>query len=116
MFDGKGPKTPYDCYASSFCLANSSDQHDFKLIFGFNNDNDISLVETFVQGLNDHCKSTTPIVKYLEIQESLHGPLLDRGLCWLMKANFLNTVECHLHPTIINSCVANQFLRTLTKL
>ena len=43
----------YDCYALSFCLANSSHEHGFSLSFGFNKDDDISLVETFVKGLND---------------------------------------------------------------
>ena len=116
MFGVKDSKTPYDCYAMSFCLANSSVQQCFSLSFRFNHDNDISLVETFVQGLNDHCKSTTPRVNRLEIIERSSGPLVDRGLLWLMKANFLNADKCHLHPTIVNSSFANQFLRTLPKL
>ena len=116
IFGDKDSKTPYDCYAVSFCLANSSDEHGFDLTFGFNRDNDISLVETFVQGLNDHCKSTTPRVNRLKIVQSSPDPLVDRGLLWLIKANLLNTDECHLPPTIVNSSFANQFLRTLPKL
>ena len=116
MFGDEDSKTPYDCYAVSFCLANSSDQHGFDLIFGFNSDDDISLVETFVKGLNDHCKSTTPKVNRLEIKYSSSGHLVNRGLRWLMKANLLNTEMCHLDSTIINSCFADQFLETLTKL
>ena len=115
MFGDEDSKTPYDCYAMSFCLANSSVQQCFSLSFRFIRDNDISLVETFVQGLNDHCKSTTPRVNRLEIKESSHL-LVDRGLLWLMKANFLNTDECRLPTTIVNSSFANQFLRTLPKL
>ena len=115
MFGYEDSKTPYDCYAMSFCLANSSVQQCFSLSFRFIRDNDISLVETFVQGLNDHCKSTTPRVNRLEIEESSHL-LVDRGLLWLMKANFLNTDECRLPTTIVNSSFANQFLRTLPKL
>ena len=110
------PETPYDCYALSYCLANISDQQSFLLSFGFSCDDDMSLVEAFVKGLNDHCKSATPRVNRLEIQHSSPAPLVDRGLFWLMEANLLNTVECHLDPSIVNSPLANQFLRTLPKL
>ena len=110
-------ETQYDCYALSFCLVNSSEEYGFSLSFDFNRDYDISLVETFVKGLNDHCKSTTPlIVEFLQIIDSSPPSLVDRGLLWLVRANLLNTKECHLHPTIINSSVANQFLQTLTNL
>ena len=110
-------ETPYDCYALSFCLANSSEEYGFSLYFGFNRDYNISLVETFVKGLNDHCKSTTPlIVKSLQIERSSQPSLVDRGLLWLMKANLLKTEICHLDPTIINSLVAPQFLQTLHNL
>ena len=65
MFDCLNPKTPYECYALSFCLAKSSHEHGFSLSFAFN---DISLVEIFVKGLNDHCKSAIPLrVKSLQI-------------------------------------------------
>ena len=105
LFDqsSQDPRTPYDYYALSYCLANSSDQFCYFLSLGFNNDNDISLVETFVKGLNDHCLSTIPRVKHLEIKESSPS-LVNRGLLWLMKANFLATVEeSVLDPTIINN-------------
>ena len=84
--------SPYDCYALSYYLANSSDQLCFFLSFGFNKDNDIPLVETFVKGVNDHCLTTTPRVKHLEIKKSSPS-LVDRCLPWLMRANFLATVE-----------------------
>ena len=110
------PQTPYDYYALSYCLANSSDQLCYSLTFGFNNDNDIPLVETFVKGLNDHCLSTTPRVKHLEIEESSPS-LVDRGLLWLMRANFLATVEKSvLNTTIINSSGAQTFLPSLVNL
>ena len=112
-----GTKTPYDCYALSFCLANASEEYGFSLSFAFNCDYDISLVETFVKGLNYHCKSTTPlIVESLQIERSSPPSLVDRGLPWLVRANLLNTKECRLHPTIINSSVAPQFLQTLNNL
>ena len=110
------PGTQYDCYALSFCLANSSEEYGFSLSFAFNRDYDISLVETFVKGLNDHCKSTTPLrVKSLLIERS-QPSLVDRGLLWLMRVNLFNTEECCLDNTIINSSVAHQFLQTLANL
>ena len=112
-----GPTTPYDCYALSFCLANSSEEYGFSLSFVFNRDYDISLVETFVKGLNDHCKSSSPLrVKSLWIKYSSQPSLVDRGLLWLMKANLGNPEKCRLDPTIINSSVAPQFLQTLNNL
>ena len=110
------PHTPYDCYALSYCLANSSDEVRYSLSFGFNKDNGISLVETFVKGLNDHCLTTPPRVKHLEIEESSPS-LVDRGLLWLMKANFLATVEeSVLHTTIINNSGAKTILSSLVNL
>ena len=110
------PCTPYDCYALSYCLANSSDQLCYSLSFGFNNDNDIPLVETFVKGLNDHCWTTTPRVKHLKIEKSSPS-LVNRGLLWLMRSNFLATVEeSVLHTSIINSSGAQTFLSSLVNL
>ena len=110
------PHTPYDCYALSYCLANSSDQLCYSLLFAFNNDNDIPLVETFVKGLNDHCLATTPRVKYLNIKKSSPS-LVDRGLLWLMRSDLLATVEeCVLNPTIINNSGAQTFLSSLVNL
>ena len=110
------PHTPYDCYALSYCLANSSDQLFYSLSFGFNNDNDIPLVETFVKGLDDHCLSTTPRVKHLEIKASSPS-LVNRGLLWLMRANFLATVEeSVLDTTIVNNSGAQTLLQSLVNL
>ena len=112
-----GPTTPYDCYALSFCLANSLEEYGFSLTFAFNRDYDISLVETFVKGLNDHCKSTTSLrVKSLLIERSSQPSLVDRGLLWLVRANLGNPEECRLDSTIIDSSVAPQFLQTLNNL
>ena len=109
-------QTPYDYYALSYCLANSSDQLCYSLSFGFNYEDDIPLVETFVKGLNDHCLTTIPRVKYLKIDESLPS-LVDRGLLWLIRANFLSTVEeSVLDTTIINSSGAQTFLPSLVNL
>ena len=111
------PHIPYyDCYALSYCLAHSSDQLCYSLSFGFNNDSDIPLVETLVKGLDDHCLTTTPRVKCLEIEGSSPS-LVDRGLLWLMRAKFLTTVEeSDLDITIINSSGAQTLLPSLVNL
>ena len=109
------PHTPYDYYALSYCLANSSYQL-CSLSFAFNEDDDIALVETFVKGLNDHCLTTTPRVKNLEIEASSPS-LVNRGLLWLMRANFLATVEeSVLDTTIINCSGALTFISSLVNL
>ena len=108
--------TPYDCYALSYCLAHSSDQLCYSLSFGFNRENDFSSVETFVKGLNDHCLSTTPRVKRLEIKKSSPS-LVERGLLWLMRANFLATVEeSVLDTTIVNYSYTQTLLASLVNL
>ena len=81
-------QTPYDCYALSYCLAHSSDQ--FTLVI-YVSDDDVSLVETFFKGLEDHCKPTSPpTVKYLLVVLSVDS---DEGsnkcLFWLAKAKEL---------------------------
>ena len=111
------PQTPYDCYSLSYCLANASDQHSFNISFQFNKEDDLSLVETFVKGLNDHCKSTKPNnVNHLEIEHSKLAPLVERGLLWLMKVKFVTTKTCCVDSTISNSTVAYQFFQTLPQL
>ena len=76
--------TPYDCYALSYCLAHSSNH--FKLYFHIRNDADIVLVETFVKGLDDHCRSITPTVTQLKVEFGVELHSLNRCLFWLMKA------------------------------
>ena len=76
-------QTPYDCYALSYCLAHSSDQ--FRLSIRVRRDDDVSLVETFVKGLEDHCKPTSPpTVRYLRVGLDIYS---DEGsnkcLFWL---------------------------------
>ena len=110
------PQTPYDCYSLSYCLAHSSDKLCYFLSFGFNNDNDILLVETFVKGLDDHCKFTLPRIKYLEIKASSPS-MVNRGLIWLMRSNFLAAVEeSVLHTTIINISGVHTFIPSLVNL
>ena len=74
--------TPYDCYALSYCLAHSSAQ--FSLDIDIRGDRDISCLETFVKGLDDHLKSTRPRVESLKVNLMKYS---DKCLYWLIKAN-----------------------------
>ena len=109
-------QTPYDCYALSYCLAHSSDQ--FRLSIGVVDD-DVSLVETFVKGLEDHCKPTSPpTVRYLLIvlrNEYVEGS--NKCFFWLAKAKFLPKLEeIHFNTSVLNSALAHTFLQSLVNL
>ena len=58
----RDPLSTYDCYALSYCLSHSSDHFSLKIFVG--KGDDVSLVEILVKGLEDHCTSTTPLVKH----------------------------------------------------
>ena len=110
-------RTPYDCYALSYCLAHSSDQ--FRLSVSVADDDDVSLVETFVKGLEDHCKPTSPpTVRYLEVEldiDSLEGS--NKCLFWLAKAKFLPKLgEIKFKTTVLNSALAHTFIQSLVNL
>ena len=109
--------TPYDCYALSYCLAHSSDQ--FTLCIFVRRDDDVSLVETFVKGLEDHCKPTSPqTVSHLEVALDIDS---DEGsnkcLFWLAKAKCLPKLEgIHFVTRVLNSALAHTFLQSLVNL
>ena len=110
-------RTPYDCYALSYCLAHSSDQ--FRLSIYVSGDDDVSLVETFVKGLEDHCKPTSPpTVRYLLVlleMDSVEGS--NKCLFWLAKAKFLPKLEeIEFKTTVLNSTLAHTFLQSLVNL
>ena len=110
-------QTPYDCYALSYCLAHSSDQ--FRLSVIVRRDDDVSLVETFVKGLEDHCKPTSPpAVRYLRVRldiDSVEGS--NKCLFWLAKAKFLPKLEEFDFKTrVLNSALAHSFLQSLVNL
>ena len=110
-------RTPYDCYALSYCLAHSSDQ--FRLCIDVCRDDDVSLVETFVKGLEDHCKPTSPpTVRYLQVGlyiESVDGS--NKCLFWLAKAKFLPKLEeIDFETRVLNSALAHTFLQSLVNL
>ena len=108
----QGSRTPYDCYAISYCLAHSSDE--FKLSILVSRDDDVSLVETFVKGLEDHCKPTSPpTVRHLEVVIHTDVEVLERCLFWLAKVEFLPKVELVLFETeVVNSVLALTFLQS----
>ena len=110
-------QTPYDGYALSYCLAHSLDQ--FRLSIGVSIDDDVSLVETFVKGLEDHCKPTSPpAVRYLLVVlaiDSVEGS--NKCLFWLAKATFLPKLEeIDFETTVLNSALAHTFLQSLVNL
>ena len=113
----QGSHTPYDCYALSFCLAHSPDQ--FRLSIHVSRDDDVSLVETFVKGLEDHCKPTSPpTVRYLRLWlriDSVEGS--NKCLFWLAKAKFLPKLgEIDFETKALNSALAHTFLQSLVNL
>ena len=104
---------PYYCYAVFYCLAHSSDE--IRLIINTYGDDDVSLVETFVKGLEDHCKPTSPpTVRHLRLQ--LHTDsfvVSERCLFWLAKVEFLPKVELVLFKTEVeNNVLALTFLQS----
>ena len=110
-------RTPYDCYALSYCLAHSSDQ--FRLSVSVSRDDEVSLVETFVKGLEDHCKPTSPpTVRYLRVRldiDSVEGS--NKCMFWLAKAKFLPKLEgIDFKTKVLNSALAHTFLQSLVNL
>ena len=102
---------PYDCYAISYSLAHSSDE--FRLIVNVDGDDDVSLVEIFVKGLEDHCKPTLPpTVRHLNIIISTDSAKVsERCLFWLAKAKFSPKSEkIAPSPTFLQSLVNLQSL------
>ena len=109
--------TPYDSYALSYCLAHSSDQ--FRLSIHVTDDDDVSLVETFVKGLEDHCKPTSPpTVRHLRVGLDIDS-VEDSNKClfWLANAKFLPKLEeIDFETTVLNSALAHTFLQLLVNL
>ena len=113
----EGSRTPYDCYALSYCLAHSSDQ--FRLSIVVTDDDDVSHVETFVKGLEDHCKpASPPTVRYLRVRlyiRSVEGS--NKCLFWVAKAKFLPKLgEIDFETIVLDSALAHTFLQSLVNL
>ena len=108
--------TPYDCYALSYCLAHSTDQ--FSLSIDIKRDDDASLVETLVKGLEDHCTSTTPSVEYLKVLLFTESEKIsNKTMFWLMKAKFMPAVEkLDFVSNGVNNDLTLALLQSLVKL
>ena len=109
--------TPYDCYALSYCLAHSSDQ--FSLKIGIESDYEVSLVETLVKGLEDHCTSTPPSVENLGVYIITESEQIsNKTIFWLMKAKFMPAVEEFYFEShsVVSNDHALALLQSLVKL
>ena len=111
--------TPYDCYALSYCLTHSSNQ--FSLSIDISSDDDVSLVETLVKGLEDHCTSTTPSVEHLTVMlvklVTESEEISNKIMFWLMKAKFMPAVEeLNVQSNFVNSYLTLALLQLLVKL
>ena len=107
---------PYECYAISYCLAHSSDEFELSIN---PKKGDVSLVETFVKGLEDHCKPTSPpTVRHLEVHMHHGGSVevSERCLFWLAKSKFLPKVYLLIfEKEVVNSVLALTFLQSHLK-
>ena len=106
---------PYHCYALGYCMAHSS--VPLNLTIMINTDDDVSLLETFVRGLVDHCtKSNIPRVQRLEIRMN-HEVNPDKGLKFLiMKAPFLSEIKKLVIISNTNACISTDYLQSFIKL
>ena len=109
--------TPFDSYVLSYCLAHYLDQ--FTLSITIEDDHVLSLLETLVKGLEDHCTANnTPPVAYLVVEMKMFMEvILNTAILWLLKAKFLPTVKRLLFiQRDVNSDLINVFLQSLVKL
>ena len=108
--------TPYDCYALSYCLSHSLDP--FTLSFGISEDDDVSLVETFAKGLEDHCRSITPTVKCVTmVFDTQSEELSSKGMFWLTRAKILSELQkINIEAHFVNSYLACTLLQSLVTL
>ena len=106
---------PYHCYALGYCVAHSS--VPLNLTIEINTDDGVSLLETFVRGLVDHCtKSNIPRVQRLVIGTSPEVNS-DKGLkFWIMKAPFLSEVKELQLLIFTGGCISTDYLQSFVKL
>ena len=106
---------PYHCYALGYCVAHSSVPLDLTIVI--DTDDDVSLLETFVRGLVDHCtKSNIPRVQSLEIRMNSEVNS-DKGLkFWIMKAPFLSEVKELEFVIFTGVCISTDYLQSFIKL
>ena len=85
---------PYDCYALSYCLAHL--KSFFSISLRIMRDDDVTLLETFVKGLEDHWIPTKPSVfEHLEVilDYTISEEMSNKCIFWLTKAKFLSGVK-----------------------
>ena len=98
--------SPYDCYALSYCLTHYSPENLLSVSLSITSD---LFVETFVKGLNDHCKAVTPGVKSLQIYSNIDKVSHAHShLCQMQYSKLRNEVQ--------KSSLAYQLIKSLVKL
>ena len=104
--------TPYDCYGLSYCLANSS--HRASLEIEIYTDEDISLLETFVKGLEDHCTSNSPRANSLKL-EIFDICLQTTNMCsfWLTRHKVLTKIK---EMVLLSRVLSDSLLQSFVKL
>ena len=113
----KSGLTPYDCYALSYCLACCS--NNFAAIIITDQDN-TSLVETFVKGFHDH--HCTPETKCSHLVFTDAGDTdiesFQRYIPWLKRSNVFSEVESvYIYAAeLFKSSLTCTFLRGLDQL
>ena len=108
--------TPYDCYALTYCLKHSLGQVN---LFIYIHDDDVPLVEMFVKGLIDHCKTTSGL-EHLRVW-LLTNSLENSKACLfqMMTARFLMTTKeivIYSKSWNLKSDIAHKFIRSLHQL
>ncbi|CAI8050240.1 hypothetical protein GBAR_LOCUS27609 [Geodia barretti] len=101
--------TPYDCYALSYCVSHLD---QFNLTVFIEDGDDVSLLETFVKGLEDHRKSTTPKIKFLHLNCGYVANAFNRCIYWLNKVDI--DTFC-LESTVLKYAIDNNLLQSLVK-
>ena len=109
IFIGLSIQTPYDCYALSYCVSHLD---QFDLFVSIEDDDDVSLLETFVKGLEDHCKSTTPKIKFLTLAGNYAANSFNRCIYWLNK---VDVDTFFLESTVLKYAIDHNLLQSLVK-
>ena len=113
-------RTPYDTYAISYCLAHSSEEFSLFYMPGTSGViHEVTLVETFVKGLEDHCsQSSMPRVRNVRmclLYLSAKGSSI--VLYWFKKAKFSPEIkEIYLEFHDNTSDDEEEFLKSIVKL
>ena len=103
---------PYPCYALGYCVAHSSVPLNLTILI--NIDDDVSLLETFVRGLVDHCtKSNIPRVQRLVMNYGVSDKVLK---FWIMKAPFLLEAKELQLVIFTDGCISTDYLQSFIKL